>query len=78
MRSPQRPLHLLLLYEPAADDLVDGRFHERRADRFSLPIPLTVVGDRFLVMADIGSRATVDQRLSVSQPIRRRLGATGN
>ena len=71
-------MHLLLLDEPPAHHLIDRRFNEGRADRFSLPIPLTVVGDRFLVMADIGSRATVDQRLSVSQAIRRRLGATGN
>jgi hypothetical protein len=34
--------------------LVDGGFNERRADRFSLPVSLSIVWDGFLVVANIG------------------------
>jgi hypothetical protein len=43
VRSAQRPVHLLFLDESPAHHLVDGRFNEGRADRFSLPVALTVV-----------------------------------
>ena len=47
------PCHLLLLYEPSADYLVDGGFHERRADDFSLPSTLTEVRNELSVFADV-------------------------
>jgi|CXWL01.1.fsa_nt_gi hypothetical protein len=44
MRPASRPVHLLFLHKPPADHVVDRRFDERRANRFSLPIALTIVG----------------------------------
>jgi hypothetical protein len=37
------PLHLLLLDEPSAHDLVDGRFNECRADSLALSPSLAKV-----------------------------------
>ena len=47
------PLHLLLFDEQPADHLVNCRFDEGGADRFSLPAPLAEVRDEFLVVANI-------------------------
>ena len=54
MSSPQRPLHLLLLDEPPAHDLVDRRFDERRADPFSLSPSITEVRNELAVVLDVG------------------------
>src|SRR5215471_16236163 len=43
MGATQGPRHLLLLDEPPADYLVDGRFHKGCRDRFSLPVSLAKV-----------------------------------
>jgi hypothetical protein len=53
MRTTERPLHLLLLYEPPADHLIDGGFYESRADGFALASSLTEVGNELAVVADI-------------------------
>src|ERR1035437_3262471 len=53
MGASQGPAHLLLLHEPAADHLVDGRFDERRADRFPLPSSFAEVRDESAVVADV-------------------------
>src|SRR5262249_16201941 len=47
VRASQRPVHLLQLDEASAHHLVDRRFDERRADRFTLPVPLAEIGDGF-------------------------------
>ena len=44
MCPASRPVHLLLLHKPPADHVGDRRFDERRANRFSLPIALTIGG----------------------------------
>ena len=46
-------MHLLFLDEPPADHLVDRRFDERRADRFSLAVSLIVVRDQFLIISNV-------------------------
>ena len=56
MGTPQRPLHLLLLDEAPADDLIDHRFYERRADGFPLPPTLAEVGNELAVVADVHPR----------------------
>ena len=55
MCAAKGPLHLLLFDEPPADHLVNCRFDEGGADRFSLPVPvpLAEVRDEFLVVANI-------------------------
>ena len=55
MGASQGPAHPLLFHEPAADDLVDGRFDERRADRFPLPSSFAKVRDEFADVADIST-----------------------
>jgi len=54
VRPAKRPLHLLFLDKPSAHYLVDGRFHERGADRFPLPVPLPEVRYGFPVVANVG------------------------
>ncbi len=54
MCASQRPVHLLPLDEASAHHLVDRRFDECRADRFTLPVPLAEIRDRFLIVANIG------------------------
>jgi hypothetical protein len=46
-------VHLLPLDEAAAHYLIDRRFDEGGADRFPLPVPLTVVGDGFLIVSNV-------------------------
>lgn len=53
MRTAKGPLHLLLFHEPLADHLINCRFDEGGADRFSLPVPLAEVRDELLVVANI-------------------------
>ena len=52
MCAPQRPLHLLLLDEPLADDLIDRGFHKRCTDGFALTIAFPEVGDELDVVPD--------------------------
>src|ERR1017187_1780222 len=54
MGASQGPADLLPLHEPAADNLIDGRFDERRADRFPLPSSFAKVRDEFAIVAYIG------------------------
>jgi hypothetical protein len=53
VRTAKGPLHLLLFDEPPADHLVNCRFDEGGADRFSLTVPLAEVRDELLVVANI-------------------------
>lgn len=47
-------MHVLLLDEASAYHLIDRRFDERGADRFSLPVALAKVRDGLLVVANVG------------------------
>jgi len=46
----------LLLDEPSANDLIDRRFDEGRADRLALPVPLAEVRDEVLVVPNAGKK----------------------
>src|SRR5215472_18124037 len=54
MGATQRPRHLLLLDEPPADYLVDGRFHKGCRDRFSLPVSLAKVRYELSIVVNVG------------------------
>jgi hypothetical protein len=56
--APQRPLHLLLLDEPLADDLIDRGFHKRCTDGFALTIAFLEVGDELDVVSDVSFELT--------------------
>ena len=58
MCAPRRPLHLLLLDEPLADDLIDRGFHKRCTDGFALTIAFPEVGDELDVVSDISFELT--------------------
>jgi hypothetical protein len=58
MRPPFGPLHLLLLTEALADDLVDGRLDKTGADALPIPVALAVVGDEGAIALDIGPKPT--------------------
>lgn len=47
-------MHLLPLGEAPTQNLVNRRFDERGANRFSLPVSLPVVRDGFLIVSNIG------------------------
>ena len=53
MSATQRPLHRLPLDEASADHLIDGRFDEGGADRFSVPIALAEVRNELPVVANV-------------------------
>ena len=46
MCTGHRPSHLLLLDEPLADDLVDGRLDKAGRDRLAVPVTISVIRDR--------------------------------
>ena len=46
MCSGHRPSHLLLLDEPLADDLVDGRLDKAGRDGLAVPMTISVIRDR--------------------------------
>ena len=69
MSSAQGPLHLLLLDEPPADDLVDCRFDKRGTDPFSLPPSIAEVRDELAVVPDVS--------LEVSHAVRDLCGWSG-
>ena len=46
VRSLGRLLHLLFFHEPSTNDLIDGRFHERRADGVTVPVAFAKVRNR--------------------------------
>src|ERR1017187_3793409 len=48
MCTGHRPSHLLLLDEPLADDLVDGRLDKPSRDRLAVPVTISVIRDRRL------------------------------
>jgi hypothetical protein len=54
MCTTKCPLHLLLLNEPPAHNLVDRGLNERSANRLALSVALAKIRDRFLVVADVG------------------------
>jgi hypothetical protein len=54
MRLALDPLHLLLLAEAPADDLVDGGFDKAGADAFATSIALAIVGDEGTIPLNIG------------------------
>jgi Transposase zinc-binding domain len=58
----QCPVHLLLFDKAPTHNLVDRGFDKRRADRFPLPVPLTVVGDRFLIVANLNDELSHTRR----------------
>jgi hypothetical protein len=47
-------VHWLSFDEAPAHHLVDGGFNERRRDPLALSVPLAVVRNRFLMVADVG------------------------
>jgi len=53
VRSPKRPLHLLLLHESSADDLVDRRFDKAV---LSLSFPLGAGGDSCSFLPEEGGK----------------------
>src|SRR5215471_13098036 len=53
MGATQGPRHLLLLDEPPADYLVDGRFHKGCRDRFSLPVSLAKVRYELSIVVNV-------------------------
>jgi hypothetical protein len=57
MSAARCPSHLLLLYKPLGDELVDCRFHKPR--RYALPaaMALSVVDDSGRVVVDISDLA---------------------
>jgi len=71
MGTTKRPCHLLLLYEPSADHLVDRGFHECRADGFALPPTLTEVRNKLAVVAYV----RLELRLSFKDSSMRRIAA---
>ena len=46
MCTSHRPSHLLLLDEPLADDLVDGRLDKAGRDGLAVPMTISVIRDR--------------------------------
>jgi hypothetical protein len=52
--APRRPLHLLLLDEPLADELINRRFDKRSTYRFALTVTFPEVRNEFDVVPDIG------------------------
>src|SRR6478672_7860322 len=54
MRATLRPVHLLLLHEASAHDLIDRRFDKCRADPFAVSVPLAEIWDELLVVANVG------------------------
>jgi hypothetical protein len=53
MCSTESPLHLLFLDEPPADNLVDRRLNECRADPFALSPSLAKVWNEVAVVLDV-------------------------
>jgi hypothetical protein len=51
---PERPLHLLLLEELSAHNLVDRRFNKCRADPFTLSPSRAIVWNKLAVVLDVG------------------------
>jgi hypothetical protein len=45
MCTGHRPSHLLLLDEPLADDLIDGRLDKPSRDRLTVPVTVGVIRD---------------------------------
>ena len=56
MRPALAPLHLLLLAEPFAHDLVHRRLHETRGNGLTVAIPLAIIRDQVAVVHDIGAK----------------------
>ena len=53
MRASRCPSHLLLLYEPFADDLIDCRFHEASADSFTVAVTLAVIRNEAAIALNV-------------------------
>jgi hypothetical protein len=51
--APRRPLHLLLLDEPLANNLINRRFDKRCTDRFALTVAFPEVWNEFGVVPDV-------------------------
>lgn len=49
------PVHLLLLDHAFAHQVIDGRFHKRRGDRFLIAIAVPIVRDERLIGRNIPS-----------------------
>src|SRR5712691_6022443 len=56
MRTALAPLHLLLLAESFAHDLVHRRFHKPRGYGLTVPIPLAVIRDEVTIIHDIRAK----------------------
>jgi hypothetical protein len=54
VRASRCPSHLLLLYEPFADDLIDCRFHEARADSLTVAVTLAVIRNEAAIALNVG------------------------
>jgi len=48
------PSHLLSLDKSLTQNLVDGRLNKGRGNGFSMPITVTVIGNKCSVAADVG------------------------
>jgi hypothetical protein len=46
VRRLRLPSHLLLLDEPAADDLINRRFGDRGRNHFAVPATIAIVGNQ--------------------------------
>jgi hypothetical protein len=53
MRLPLGPLHLLLLAETLADDLVDGRLDKTGAYTLPIPVALAIVGNEGAIAVNV-------------------------
>ncbi len=53
MRTLFGPLHLLAFGKSLTDDLIHRRFHKARRNRFLIPPPFAVVGNKTLVGGDV-------------------------
>src|SRR5881227_841743 len=53
MSTAQCPLHRLLLDEALADDLINSRFDEGRADRLAVPVSFPKVRNELAVVANV-------------------------
>lgn len=53
MCSLERPLPLLFFHEAFADDLIDGRLHERSADGVTVTIPFAKVRNEVVIVANV-------------------------
>ena len=54
MCATLRPVHLLLLHDASAHDVIDRRFDGCRPDPFAVSGPLAEVWDELLVVTNVG------------------------